>query len=50
MILRGLVLVLFAPVALILGLLPARWFTPRELEPPAEDVLVLEGTAHVEWL
>jgi hypothetical protein len=39
---------LLSPVALLLGLLPARLFVPRELDD--EDVTVLEGTAHVTWL
>ena len=52
MILRGLVLVLFAPVALLLGLLPARLFVPRELAELKDDgeTWIVEGTAHVELL
>jgi hypothetical protein len=41
--------VLLSPVALLLGLLPARWFTPREFE-DAGDTWIAEGTARVTWL
>jgi hypothetical protein len=43
-----LVRVLFAPVALVLGALPAKLFVPPEA--PEDDVTILEGTARVEWL
>lgn len=49
MILRGLVLVLFAPVALVLGLLPRRLFAPREYELEDGERYLLEGTATVTW-
>jgi hypothetical protein len=43
-----LVRLLLSPVALLLGLLPARLFVPRELDD--DEVTLLEGTAHVTWL